>query len=87
MNILLYNFLLLTLDLKSNETLNEMATNATRISNFSGPFRIEHFDYDNTVVVDHMMHNWEQLTFTGITVSFKCHKMSLACKPALSTQL
>ena len=56
-------------DLAQNSTLNELAKASSAEKNMSGPFRMEHFDYSNPVIVEQMMENWNNLAFTGITVS------------------
>ena len=56
------------LDLEENDTFNEMAKNASR-EEISGRFRMEHFDYGNSVIVERMMENWNATEFIGVTVS------------------
>ena len=56
-------------DLAINSTLNELAKVSSAEKNISGPFHMEQFDYSNPVIVEQMMENWNNLAFTGITVS------------------
>ena len=36
--------------------------------NSSERFRIEHFDYGNSVIAERMMLNWNTVSFLGVTV-------------------
>ena len=36
--------------------------------NSSERFRIEHFDYGNSVIAERMMVNWNTVSFLGVTV-------------------
>ena len=63
-------------DLETNFTLNELAKASSAERNMSGPFRMEHFDYGNTVILEQMMENWNSTAFRGITVR-DCYLLSL----------
>ena len=53
-----------------------MAKSQSALHNHSRPFRIEDFEYNNSFVADLMMHNWDELSFTGVTV---CHFIINLC--------
>ena len=56
-------------DLKENDELNELAKNASSPDTIvNGSFGMEHFDYENYVIADRMLFNWNQVTFLGLTV-------------------
>ena len=56
-------------DLETNDTLNAEAKAKSSIANETEQrFRMEHFDYKNTVIVERMMHNWQRTSFIGVTV-------------------
>ena len=55
------------IDLNANMTLNDMANNY--VDNATGPFRIESFSYENSVVMETMFKNLERTNFRGVSVS------------------
>ena len=57
-----------SLDLETNDTLNDEAKAKSSIANATRRFRMEDFDYKNTVIVERMMHNWQTTSFIGVTV-------------------
>jgi gamma-aminobutyric acid type B receptor len=59
-------------DLESNDSLNKLAREEAGNRNSSDRFWIEDFEYNNSVVADQMMRNWDSVAFTGVTghVSF-----------------
>ncbi|CAI8023404.1 Gamma-aminobutyric acid type B receptor subunit 1 [Geodia barretti] len=52
-------------DLNTNMTLNDMANNY--VDNVTGPFRIESFSYENSVVMETMFKNLERTNFRGVS--------------------
>lgn len=55
-------------DLENNDTLNALAKEYSGMQNDSERFGMEHFEYNNSVIVEQMMTNWETTTFLGVTV-------------------
>ena len=55
-------------DLESDDALNEEALNSSGRQNTSVRFRIEDFEYNNSVIADRMLLNWETTSFLGVTV-------------------
>ena len=56
-------------DLETNDTLNAEAKAKSSIANETERrFRMEDFDYKNTVIVERMMYNWQRTSFIGVTV-------------------
>ena len=62
----LYNTTIFS-DFKANKTLSHMAAVFSNQPNDA--FSIEDFEYGNSVVLDQMMINWNNISFIGLTVS------------------
>ena len=65
-------------DLKENDELNELAKNASSPDTIvNGSFGMEHFDYENYIIADRMLFNWNQITFLGLTVRTFMHNFMI----------